>query len=645
MAEQQFAETSTLISITDLQGVIQYCNRDFINISGYSENELIGANHNIVRHADMPKAAFADLWETVKAGKPWQGMVKNRCKNGDYYWVDAYVTPVFEEGKKVGYQSVRSCPTRKQVVDAENLYRKMNQSPGMALPKPHPLLNVSMQARVNLMLALILLLMVAVQIESGSLMQASVTTVVLNILGLGLFARLFSVFNMDCLGRMKRMTDSLRRISTGDLTENIKITRQDELGEAVASTKMLQGRLKAVLGKFAESLQDLSVATDTLSDTSFQTRASMNQQHSQTDLVATAMHEMSATVSEIAQNTVRTSELAGNADKAASTGRQLIGTTRTTITDLSEDISMVSESVNSLAKECSEIKDITQTISGISEQTNLLALNAAIEAARAGELGRGFAVVADEVRVLASRTQNSTVEIDAMIARLIEGSSQAVSAMETGLKRVEESVERIREADESFNLIVESVTDVNDMNTQIATAAEEQSSVAEEMNLNVQTISEQSYKTNASAEQLEEKIKSMREMAVQLQRQIDQYDFGESAATFDFEAAKAAHLAWKDKVRRLLQGEKGAIPKNQVCSHKECALGRWYYSDGQKSYGSVSSFKSIEAPHKRLHEIVREVYEENERGNSEKAESLYSELAPLSDEIVGLLEKTEKAVR
>ena len=110
--EKNFAQGSTLISITDLSGVIQYCNRDFVEISGYTEQELVGSHHNIVRHPDMPKAAFEDLWQTIKADKPWMGMVKNRCKNGDYYWVDAYVTPVYQGGKKVGYQSVRSCPTR-----------------------------------------------------------------------------------------------------------------------------------------------------------------------------------------------------------------------------------------------------------------------------------------------------------------------------------------------------------------------------------------------------------------------------------------------------------------------------------------------------------------------------------------------------
>ncbi|TCS40213.1 methyl-accepting chemotaxis protein [Reinekea marinisedimentorum] len=523
MAEKKFSESSTLISVTDLQGDIQYCNRDFINISGYTEQELIGAHHNIVRHPDMPKAAFADLWSTVKADKPWQGMVKNRCKNGDFYWVDAYVTPVFENGKKVGYQSVRSCPTREQVAKAEALYKEMRQDAGKQLPKPRFWKNLNIKYKLNGLLLVLFLTVLGLEIESGSLFRATLSHELLNLSVLGLIIWLSVIVNKHCLTRVSELNSHLRRISAGDLTENIRIERKDEIGEAVAATKMLQGRLKAVMGRFSDSTNDLATATEDIAETSSETRTSMNHQHAQIDLVATAMHEMSATVNEIAQNSARTSELAATADKAASSGKVLIADTRTTITELSEDITEVAQSINVLADECQEIKDITKTITGISEQTNLLALNAAIEAARAGEMGRGFAVVADEVRVLASRTQSSTVEIDGMISRLIEGSNKAVSAMELGLQRVQESVERIRNADDSFDQIVASVTDVNDMNTQIATAAEEQSSVAEEMNTNVQNISDFSYKTNASAEALQERIAELRQMTASLRLQTSQY--------------------------------------------------------------------------------------------------------------------------
>jgi aerotaxis receptor len=643
--EVTFPEGSTLISVTDLKGVIQYCNRDFVDISGYSENELLKQNHNIVRHKDMPKAAFADLWETIKVDKPWQGLVKNRCKNGDYYWVEAYVTPVFQNSIKVGYQSVRSCPTRKQIASAESLYRTMLSDPQKKIPKAGMFARMKLLTKVNALLGLVLVSMLFERWNSGSLFNFSVSHLFLSIIALAPLAFLFYMINYDVISRVKLLTQIIDRISSGNLTEHIQAVKRDEIGKALISAKMLQGRFKAVLGRFDESVQSLSIYTDVLSETSYQTKASMAHQHLETDSVATAMQEMSATVQEIAKNTAVTSDLANTADDAAMEGKLMIESTRTTVLELSGDISGIATTVNLLAVECQKIRDITQTISSIADQTNLLALNAAIEAARAGENGRGFAVVADEVRSLASRTQKSTIEINEMIETLQVGSTNAVTAAKKGLIKVDESVEKIRSTEEAFNRIVVSITDVNDMNTQIATAAEEQSSVAEEMNSNVQSISEQSHNTTNNIILLEEKIETLVEMSESLKRQLAQYDLGQSAVRFDFDAAKNAHLAWKSKVRALISGDTSAVTKEAVCSHRECALGKWYYTDGMKQYKESQSFQQIEAPHERLHHIVKEVFQLCQKGEQNKAEKLYKELGPISDQIVSLLEKTEHSIR
>lgn len=643
--EKKFAENSTLISITDLEGRIEYCNSDFIEISGYTEKELISSHHKIVRHPDMPKAAFENLWETVKKDKPWQGIVKNKCKNGDYYWVEAYVTPIFEKGKKVGYQSVRSCPTHQQIKDAERLYSLLKNDSSKKLPKASLHKRMKLSTKINLLILLLLSIFLFEQISSGQLFTLAPSDIFLNMIFCSLSLILIYMFNVDVVKRLASLTKSLRILASGDLTENIVITKFDEIGKTIISTKMLQGRIKAIIGRFSESTQSLSVAIDVLSESSYQTKKNMDRQNIETEQVATAMNEMSMTVSEIAQNTTKTSEFSAYADENATTGKQIVESTKDTILELSTDIKYVGETVNNLALECQKIKDITASISKIADQTNLLALNAAIEAARAGEFGRGFSVVADEVRTLSSRTQSSTVDINAMIESLQSRSQDAVSAVEHSLEKVNESVDQIQHTEEAFSQIVSSVVNVNDMTIQIATAAEEQSCVTEEMNRNVHSISTQAQKTTENVVGLEERVHSLTNMLASLKLQINQYDLGESASQFDFDKAKSAHLSWKSKVRDFLQGDLQAITKEQVCSHRECMLGKWYYSEGIKNYGHSSTFKEIEAPHARLHEIVKEVYQLYETGDINKADGLYKELAPLSDNIVRLLDKTEQSIK
>lgn len=642
--EKRFSEGSTLISVTDLQGDIQYCNKDFIDISGFSEQELIGSHHNIVRHPDMPKAAFKDLWDTIKENQAWQGFVKNKCKNGDYYWVNAYVTPIFQDGEKIGYQSVRSCPTRDEIKNTESLYATLNANPNQKLPKPSFIKNLSLKHQINTLLAFTFIVTLFNEWDTSALVSLDLPYIILLVFTLGLFIGLYWLINHRLINSLDDIIKKIRRVSSGDLTENIQSQRQDEVGNTLMSVKLLQCRLKAIIGRFTESTQELSLSIDVLSETGYQTKTSMTRQHAETELVATAMQEMSATVAEIAQNTTLTSELATSADTTAQDGKVLVESSRNTTQDLAHNISNVSATVNTLAKECEEIKNITDTISSIANQTNLLALNAAIEAARAGELGRGFAVVADEVRVLASRTQEATVEINDMIETLHVGSQSAVTAMDEGLISVNDSVDKIQETEEAFTEIAASVINVNDMNIQIATAAEEQSAVAEEMNTNIQSINEQSYRTTSNVDQLEDKIIALTDMTASLKLQLQQYNIGESSVVFDFEAAKSAHLAWKSRVRSFLQGDTSAITKKQACSHKECQLGKWYYSDGMDKYKNSKEFRSIEAPHARLHQIIKEIIDLHERNKLNEADALYEELSAASDEIVRLLDETENAL-
>ena len=306
--ERKFSEKSTLISVTDVKGVIQYCNSDFIEISGFTEGELLNSHHNIVRHPDMPKAAFEDLWTTIQKDKPWQGMVKNKCKNGDYYWVHAYVTPIFEKGVKTGYQSVRSCPTQQQISDAELLYNSLNSNPAKKLPKPPFLKRIKLAAKINIILLMLTSLFLYEQISAKQFFTIDPEYLVFNLGFVILVGLLVYMINVEVVKRVNALTKTLRTISSGDLNENIELDKFDEIGSTIMSSKMLQGRLKAIIGRFTESTQSLGLAIDVLSESGYQTKVNMDKQHLETEMVATAMNEMSATVTEIAQNTTRTSD-------------------------------------------------------------------------------------------------------------------------------------------------------------------------------------------------------------------------------------------------------------------------------------------------------------------------------------------------
>lgn len=521
--EVTFSQRSNLVSITDLQGVIQYCNRDFIEVSGYSEAELLNQNHHIVRHPDMPPAAFEDLWNTIKADKPWRGMVKNRCKNGDYYWVDAYVTPVFKGQTKVGYQSVRSCPSAAQKQQAEALYRAMRADSSMKLPHKFRITDQSLRLRLGLLSGItgLLTLCNLAIIEMGIRGWYEFLPTILIMLSL-----LFTSWtvNRRMIQPLREMVKQMRKMAAGDLTVRIEADNKDEIGEMLMAAKLFQARLRTVLGQFNESSHKLVNAADVLADANQQTQDGMLRQHGETDQVATAMNEMSATVQEVANNAANASQLANDAQSAAEQGGAVVDTTRTAIEQLASEVSETSKVVDQLAADSKMISTITDTISTIADQTNLLALNAAIEAARAGEHGRGFAVVADEVRSLASSTQDATSEIRSMIDNLHTGIDTAVDVMARGMSQAEQAVTQVQETESSFSSIAESVVQVNEMNIQIATAAEEQSSVTEEMNRNLQAISGLSDSTAETTEQLQQAADSLTEISLALQKQIAHFE-------------------------------------------------------------------------------------------------------------------------
>ncbi|GAB4295465.1 MAG: methyl-accepting chemotaxis protein [Thiohalomonadaceae bacterium] len=312
---------------------------------------------------------------------------------------------------------------------------------------------------------------------------------------------IFSAFYMAVLRSIAELKAAIQRMAGGDLTVQLSLQSRDEIRHIADQVNAMGNRFRELVGNVLRSTHQVATAAEELSAVSEQTNVGINEQLAQTDQVATAVNQMSATVQEVARSAASTSEATRNAQEESHTGHGVVRDTINTINSLAEEIRSAAGAVRKLGDDSQEIGKVLDVIRTIAEQTNLLALNAAIEAARAGEQGRGFAVVADEVRTLAGRTQQSTQEIQAMIERLQSGARQAVQAMESSESKTEEGVAMAARAGEALESITRSVTTIADMSAQIASAAEEQSTVAEEINRNVIQIAQVSDQNAAASTQ------------------------------------------------------------------------------------------------------------------------------------------------
>ncbi len=301
---------------------------------------------------------------------------------------------------------------------------------------------------------------------------------------------------------MAELTERAAQMAEGDFTgAPLRIHHADEIGLATSAFNDMSQRIGQLVREVNGSISRVASAAEELSAVTRESDAGVRRQQQETDQVATAMHEMSATVQEVARNTQGAAEAAHNASDQAAAGKAVVSRTIDTIESLANEVGRAAEVISHLHENTQEINKVLEVIRDIAEQTNLLALNAAIEAARAGEQGRGFAVVADEVRTLATRTHESTREIQQMIEQLQDGANQAVEVMNASSQRAGSSVTQAAEAGGALDAITEAVSNINDMNTQIASASEEQSAVAEEINRNITNISQIAEQNATASEQ------------------------------------------------------------------------------------------------------------------------------------------------
>ncbi|VAW56036.1 Methyl-accepting chemotaxis sensor/transducer protein [hydrothermal vent metagenome] len=329
----------------------------------------------------------------------------------------------------------------------------------------------------------------------------------------------------NIVSNISNVVNSLQNIAKGggDLSQRINVNSKDEMGELVVSFNEFVEKLQGIIGHIMGSTEQLALSSTELGSVSETATQSSAQQQNEVNQVATAMNEMTATVQEVSRNAAHAAEAAQVASTQADEGLKVVDLTINSINNLASAVEQASTVINVLESDTGNIGVVLEVIRGISEQTNLLALNAAIEAARAGEQGRGFAVVADEVRTLASRTQQSTLEIQEIIEKLQTGSTEAVDVMQKGRDLADTSVSHVKQAGDSLKDITQAVISISDMNMQIATASEEQSSVTEEINQNIVNISQAGETTVENAQKTSTASESLSTISSELQGLVGQF--------------------------------------------------------------------------------------------------------------------------
>ncbi len=485
--ERHLKDGEYIVSKTNLKGQIVYVNRPFLEISGFTEEELMGAPHNIVRHPDMPREAFEDLWRTLNAGRPWRGMVKNRCKNGDYYWVDANANPIWEDGRIVGYMSLRKKPERKDVDAAEKFYRQlrdgaarnMTVQEGKAVPiglrgliyravRP----GVKAQLIASLLLALLTLPSSALEYLKGDILAAALLAAT------GAAALFWVFFTVDrkILRALDEAVLSCQTISSGDL--RFKAKESGVAGHLFHAIGTMAGNVDSIVSDIRHIADSVKESSTAVTATAGALSSASSQQAASVEETSTAIDQMSSSIRQNTDNAKVTDGMASSVARQAKEG---------------------GESVHETVRAMKKIAEKIGIIDDIAYQTNLLALNAAIEAARAGQHGKGFAVVAAEVRKLAERSQVAAQEIG-------EVARNSVGLAENAGKLLDE--------------IVPAIAKTSGLVQEISTASQEQSSGVSQINNAMNHLNDATQQNAASSEELAATAGEMNSQAERLQRMM-----------------------------------------------------------------------------------------------------------------------------
>jgi aerotaxis receptor len=481
--EFEFPADATLMSTTDPQSHVKYANDAFVSVSGFTREEIIGQPHNFVRHPDMPEAAFADMWATLKGGEPWTGLVKNRRKDGDHYWVHANAIPIVRGGRTQGYMSVRTRATREESAFAEKLYAEMRAGrAGVRMHKGLLLGNSAVAAlfnwrktlgargRIRLTLSLVWLAMLLVGIPLASDMTALARLAVVVGVGMIITAIVFEQMFARPLEELKRQALA---VATGAHQDVSSMDRVDEIGMSMRCVSQLGLMFRWLVNDVSQQVVNLQTAVNEIAKGNEDLSSRTEQAASSLEQTAASMEQMNATVKNNADTAQQANELSGQASTAAAQG--------------GEAMAQVVARMGDISSSSRRIADIIGVIDGIAFQTNILALNAAVEAARAGEQGRGFAVVAGEVRNLAQRSAEAAKEIKSLIgasveqveagSRLVDGAGQAMEEIMGKVQRVSDLISEIsgsvREQSTGIAQVGQAVSHLDQVTQQNAALVEE----------------------------------------------------------------------------------------------------------------------------------------------------------------------------